>query len=207
MFDNLRRSLVAPMSLALLLLALAGLGLSPWAALALVLAAFAAGPLMGAWPAVPSRDDCRQAHFYRQAAIDLLRALLGGLWHLGQLLQQALMAWTPSCARCTACSSAAATCCSGPPPRRRRPGRALRPLLRRHGSEPLVALVLLRALWAAGTPTPALALALCALWAPRRCWTWWVSRRGRRAARPLPRPTRPTCTASRATPGATSSAA
>ena len=93
MLDNLRRSLVAPMSLALLLLALAGAVVSPWAALALVLAAFSAGPLMGAVAGfAPSRDDIAKRHFYRQAAIDLARALCGGLWLLAQLLQQALMA-------------------------------------------------------------------------------------------------------------------
>ena len=80
MFDNLRRSLVAPMSLVLLLLALGGAVLSPWAALALVLAAFTAGPLMGAVAGfAPSRDDLAKLHFYRQASVDLARALWGGL--------------------------------------------------------------------------------------------------------------------------------
>ncbi|MDO8252694.1 MAG: carbohydrate-binding protein, partial [Rhodoferax sp.] len=58
MFDNLRRSLVAPMSLALLLLALSGAVVSPWTALGLVIAAFSAGPVMGAVAGFsPSRDD------------------------------------------------------------------------------------------------------------------------------------------------------
>ena len=48
---------------------------------------------------------------------------------------------------------------------------------RRHWSLPLVALVLLGALLAAGTPTPALAVGLCLLWAASPVWTWWVSRR------------------------------
>ncbi|NDP49480.1 MAG: glycosyltransferase family 2 protein, partial [Sulfuriferula multivorans] len=85
MLDNLRRSLVAPMSLAVLLLALAGAFMSPWAVLILVLAAFSAGPLMGAVAGFsPSRDDVAKHHFYRQAAVDLARALWGGLWHLSQ---------------------------------------------------------------------------------------------------------------------------
>ena len=93
MFDNLRRSLVSPMSLALLLLTLASPFISPWAALALVLAAFSAGPLMGAVAGFsPSRDDIAKRHFYRQAAAELGRALWAGLWHLAQLLQQAVMA-------------------------------------------------------------------------------------------------------------------
>jgi len=68
MFDNLRRSLVAPMSLGLLLLTLAGQTLSPWVALLLVLAAFSGGPLMGAVAGFsPSRDDIAKRHFYREA--------------------------------------------------------------------------------------------------------------------------------------------
>ena len=93
MFDNLRRSLVAPMSLGLMLLALGTSVVSPWAALALVLAGFGAGPLMGAIAGFsPSRDDVAKVHFYRQATTDLARALWGGLWLLAQLLQHALMA-------------------------------------------------------------------------------------------------------------------
>ena len=81
--DNLRRSLVIPMSLVLLLMALSGVVLSPGFALALVVAAFSAGPLMGAIAGLsPSRDDIAKIFFFRQAAIDLIRALLGGIWHI-----------------------------------------------------------------------------------------------------------------------------
>ena len=163
MFDNLRRSLVAPMSLALLLLALAGGRLSPWAALALVLAAFATGPLIGAVAGfAPSRDDIALRHFYRQARADLARALWRRLWQLAQLLQQALPASMRSCARCTARPSAAATCCSGPPPppRRRRPAPTCAPsrcasIWRDAASR----CVLLAALLRRGTPHPVLAIA------------------------------------------------
>ena len=179
MFDNLRRSLVAPMSLALLLLALAGIGLSPWAALALVLAAFCAGPLMGAVTGFsPSRDDLAKLHFYREAGIDLARALLGGLWLLAQLLQQALMAvdavvralyrtavsrrhllqWTTAAAAQASAKTEFAA------------------VARRHWSLPVVALALLGALFALGTPHRALAVTLCLLWAASPVWTWWVSR-------------------------------
>ncbi len=179
MFDNLRRSLVAPMSLALLLLALGSAVVSPWAALALVMAAFSAGPLMGAVAGFsPSRDDIAKRHFYRQAAVDLARALWGGLWHLGQLLQEALMAldaiaraiyrmsishrhllqWTTA----AAAQAQAQT--------------ALAAVARRHWRAPLAALLLLGALLAAATPSPVLALAVCLLWAASPLWTWWVSR-------------------------------
>ncbi len=180
MLDNLRRSLVSPMSLALVLLALATGVVAPWSALALVLAAFSAGPLMGALAGFsPSRDDLAQAYFFRQAGNELARALGGGLWHLVQLLQHALMAtdaivralyrmlvsrrhlmqWTT-----TATTHAQAK-------------DQLGAVLRKHWSEPVVALALWAALWAAGTPWPVLAAVLCALWAAAPLATWWVSRR------------------------------
>ena len=179
MFDNLRRSLVAPMSLALLLLALGGALVSPWAALALVLAAFSAGPLMGAVAGFsPSRDDLAKLHFYRQAATDLARALWGGLWHLAQLLQQATMA-IDAIARAlyrmaishrhllqwTTAAAAQANARTG-----------FAALVRQHWRAPVAAALLLAALLAAATPTPLLALALCLLWAASPVWTWWVSR-------------------------------
>ena len=187
MFDNLRRSLVAPLSLALLLLALAGHGLTPWAALGLVLAAFATGPLISAVAGFsPSRDDIAKLHFYRQAGADLLRAVCGALWHLGQLLQQALQSadaivralyrlavsrrhllqWTTAA---VAQASAA---------------RDFAPLLRRHRQEPMLAALLLLGLFAVGTPHPAWALALCTLWGLSPVWTWWVSRPRRRLRGP-----------------------
>ena len=93
MFDNLRRSLVAPMSLALLLLALAGAGVSPWAALALVLAAFTAGPLMGAVAGfAPSRDDIAKLPLLPPGRGRPGARAVGRAVALAQLLQQALMA-------------------------------------------------------------------------------------------------------------------
>ncbi len=179
MLDNLRRSVVAPMSLALLVWALVTTFISPTAALLLVLAAYSAGPLMGAVAGFsPSRDDLAKRHFYHQAAADLGRVLWAGLWQLGQLLQQALMAvdaivralfrmlvsrrhllqWTTA----AAVQASVKTEFSA--------------LLRRHGSLPLVAGVLLLGMLAAGTPEPLLASVLCALWAASPLWTWWVSR-------------------------------
>ncbi|MBK9444238.1 MAG: carbohydrate-binding protein [Comamonadaceae bacterium] len=179
MFDNLRRSLVAPMSLGLLLLTLAGQTLSPWVALLLVLAAFSGGPLMGAVAGFsPSRDDIAKRHFYREALIDLARALWGGVWLLAQLLQQSLMnvdaivralyrlrvshrhllQWTTA-------ATAQAQAKSG-----------LLAIARQHWSEPVVAFILWVALWNVPTPTPWLASGLCLLWGASPLWTWWVSR-------------------------------
>ena len=179
MFDNLRRSLVAPMSLGLMLLTLAGHVLSPWSALVLVLAAFSAGPVMGAVAGFsPSRDDIAKRHFYREALSDLARALWGGLWLLAQLLQQSiyqldaivralyrmlvsrrhLLQWTTAA---TAQAQARA---------------GLSALLRQHWREPAMALLLLVALLAMATPVPWLATGLCLLWGGAPVWTWWVSR-------------------------------
>ena len=179
MWDNLRRSLVAPMAVALLGLALAGLAISPLAALALVVAALSAGPLMGAMAGLsPSRDDLAKLHFYRQAGADLVRALAGGAWLLQQLLAQAmrnvdaivrslwrmtvshrlLLQWTPFAA-----AQAGAT-------------HTLAAALRRHWAQPLAAAALLGALLWAGTPWPGWSLALCALWASAPLGSWWVSR-------------------------------
>ena len=181
MLDNLRRSLVAPASLALLLLALSGHVVSPWAALALVTAAFSGGPLIGALAGfLSSRNHLARRHFYRDAGTDLARAALGGLWLLGQLLQQALRAvdaivralyrtlvsrrhllqWTTA-------ATAQAMASTG-----------LAGAARTHWSLPVVGLLLLAALMALETPHPALATALCLLWAASPVWTWFVSRPG-----------------------------
>ena len=183
MLDNLRRSLAAPLSLASLVLALAGGPATPWAVLVLVLASFAAGPLMGAVAGLaPSRDDIAMRHFYRQGLADVVRAGWGGLWHLALLLQHAmqsldaiaralhrtlvsqrqLLQWTTAAA-----AQAAATV-------------QWQALLRQHQGTSLAALVLLAALLGgallADVPAPALAAALCLLWAAAPLWTWWVSR-------------------------------
>jgi len=179
MLDNLRRSLVAPMSLGLLLASLAGWVLSPWLALSLVLAAFSAGPIMGTLAGLaPSRDDMAMGHFYRAALTDLARALFGGLWLLAQLVQQSLLAldavgralyrmtvsrrhllqWTTA----EVAQAQAKTTLSA--------------VLRQHRSEPLVALLLWVALLWTGSPTPWMASALCLLWAAAPLWTWLVSR-------------------------------
>ncbi|MDO8284192.1 MAG: glucoamylase family protein [Rhodoferax sp.] len=179
MVDNLRRSLVAPMSLVLLVLALAGAVMSPWVALVLVYLAFSAGALMGSLAGFsPHRYDLAKGHFFAEAAMDLARGLCGGLWHVAQLLQQSLLAvdaivralyrmafsrrqllqWTTA----AVAQSQART--------------ELKAVARLHWIEPLVALLVLIALLLMGTPHPALALAVCLLWAGSPIWTWWVSR-------------------------------
>lgn len=179
LFDNLRRSMVAPMSLALMVLALAGSEISPSAALALVLAAFSAGPLMGALAGLsPHRDKLASVHFYVQAFADLSRALWGGLWHVAQLLQQALLGadaivralWRMAVSRRHLLQWTTAAAAQAQSSTR------LPVLLRRHAAEPASAALLLLALLATGSPHPALAVGLCLLWAASPLWTWWASR-------------------------------
>ncbi len=183
LFDNLRRSLVAPMSLALLLVVLASGVLPVGLALVVVAAAFGAGPLLGAVAGLaPSRDDIAVKLFYWHAGADLARALALPLWHLAQLLhlgllyldaiaralwRQAvshrhLLEWTTA----AAAQAAAQT--------------RLGALCRQHLRVPLAALLLLGALTAAdaaGAPVRWVpALVLLAVWAASPLWTWWASR-------------------------------
>ena len=185
MIDNLRRSLVAPASLALLVMALGTGVVSPIASLVLIGLAFSAGPLMGALAAlVPHRTDIAWRHFYREGLADLARSVLSGIWLLGQLLQMAamnvdaivralyrsfvsrrrLLEWTTAAtAQATATTS-------------------LTGLLRRHALTPAAAAVVFAGLVFMGTPYPALSAGVCLAWALAPVWTWWVSRR-----RPRPR--------------------
>ncbi len=179
MVDNLRRSLVAPMSLGLLLMALGGHFLAPGVTLALVLAAYIAGPLMGAVAGfAPSHDNIAKRHFYRQAFADLRRAFGSALWLGAQLLQLALasvdavaraiyrmtvsrrdlLEWTTAAAAQASAST------------------DLRVLARKHIAVPLTAFGLWIALLLLHTPTPWLSTLLCAIWAASPVWTWWVSR-------------------------------
>ncbi len=179
MIDNLRRSLVAPMSLALLVLALGSDAVSPLAALALVFAALVAGPLMGSVAGMaPSRDDIAKLHFYRQAMAELQRAVLSGLWLMGQLLLQALAStdavlralWRLSVSQrhllewtTAAAAQAAASTQFGA-------------IARQHRAVPLLALLLWVGLFASGSHSLLLGAALCVVWAASPLWTWWVSR-------------------------------
>ena len=179
MLDNLRRSLVAPLSLIFLLASLAGGGVSPWTALALVFLAFSAGPLMGSLAGFsPRQVDLAKLRFFVEAATDLARALAGGVWHVAQLLQQTLLAgdaitralyrtfisrrqllqWTTAA---VAQSNAKTT---------------LGALVRLHWAQPVAALALFVLLLVAGTPYVGISLALCLLWAASPVLIWWVSR-------------------------------
>ncbi len=183
LLDNLRRSLVAPASLLLVVLSMAGLGLPLLATLAVVAAAYAAGPVMGAlagW--VPRRLGLVGVRFMHAASVDLLRAVAGGVWHLALLPQQALLLgdavvrtvhrlavsrwhlleWTTA-------EAAQNTLAPG-----------LGATLRRHAAAPALTLGCAVALWAWGAPVPwSLVVPLLGLWALSP-WLVW----GANAARP-----------------------
>ena len=179
MVDNLRRSLVAPMSLVLLVVALSGAVMSPWVALVLVYLAFSAGALLGSLAGFSTRrDDLAKWHFLREASIDVARALCGGLWHLAQLLQQSLLA-VDAIVRAlyrTAFSRRQLLQWTTAAVAQSQARGDLAAVVRLHWSEPLVALVVLTALLLYGTPNTALAVAVCLLWMGAPIWTWWVSR-------------------------------
>ena len=179
MLDNLRRSLVAPMSVLLLWASLASGAVSPWGALALVAAAFAAGPLLGAVAGLaPSHDDVALGRFFRLALADVARALGSACWNLATLLQQGLLLahaiatalWRTTISRrgllrwTTAASAQASV------------QHTLQGLARRHAPVALAALALWGGLWWVGTPWPLLATAVCLLWAGAALWIWAGSR-------------------------------
>ncbi len=191
LFDNLRRSLVAPASLVLIVAAMAGHGLALPMALALTAMAYATGPVVGSLAGLlPRRARSVGARFAIAGGRDLLRAVLGGAWYLAQLLPQALLhadaiartayrmllsqrhllEWT------TAESAHAAL----------KPG--LAPALARHRAASLSALALLAGLWALPTPITPLALCVLAVWACSPVLVWLCNRPWQHAHRPAPAP-------------------
>ncbi len=179
MVDNLRRSLVAPMSVLLLLLCLWSGAVSPWAALALVVAAFGAGPLLGAVAGLaPPRDDLALVHFYRQALADVVRAAGIALWSVLELLEQGLMLldaigralWRMavshrSLLRWTTAASAQASV-----------QRTLGGIAVRHWPTTAVALALAIVFAVGNAVWSAPAVLLCLLWVGTPVWVWWGSR-------------------------------
>ena len=192
MLDNLRRSLVTPLSLLLLMQVLAFGGLTlPWA-LGTVAAAFGAGPLLGAIAGLaPSRDTIALRRFYRLSGADLLRALCIPLWQVAQLVQLAMLhldaivraLWRQRVSRrhllqwTTAAAAEAAA------------RRGLHALWRSHRSVTIAAGVLAVALAAAAFDGAAVqwpaAVLLLLVWAASPLWTWWAARPVQRRAAPL----------------------
>ncbi|MGJ7569010.1 GH36-type glycosyl hydrolase domain-containing protein [Variovorax sp. RB2P76] len=97
MADNLRRSLVAPASLALLVLVIFTQAMPLGWALAAVASALTLGPMLGALAGlVPTRRAIELRHFFDVGAVELLRAMAGAAWQFVQLAAQSrllLDAW------------------------------------------------------------------------------------------------------------------
>jgi cyclic beta-1,2-glucan synthetase len=178
MIDNLRRSLVAPISMLVVLASLWGVLLTLQSALLLVFSAYAMGPLIGALTGcIPSRSNLAWQLFLHRTGLGLVRAVGGGLWNLAQLAQHAaqsldaiaralyrtcfshrhLLEWTTAAA-----SSAAA--------------HTQLPLLLRQKAAGLGVLVAIGVALAGWSAHPVAGPLLCLLWCGSPVWTWWVSR-------------------------------
>lgn len=92
LLDRLRRSLLAPMAVALLWWACATQAIAPWRALPLVLGMLALGPLLDTLAAaVPRRRDAALGHFARSTLREIGRHLLAAAWRSATLLDLALV--------------------------------------------------------------------------------------------------------------------
>ena len=87
MLDNLRRSLVPPAALALLVWVIFTDALPLSKALAVVLAAYLAGPLLGALASlVPTRSGIVWRHFFHVGMTSVWRSLSASTWQFSQLV-------------------------------------------------------------------------------------------------------------------------
>ena len=92
MLDNLRRSLVVPLSLALLIWVIFTAALPLSKAVSVVLAAFLAGPLLGALAGLlPTRNGIVLQHFFHVGMTELWRAFAASAWQFSQLASKAGM--------------------------------------------------------------------------------------------------------------------
>ncbi len=92
MFDNLRRSLLVPASLALLVWLVFTDAMALSKAVALVLAAFLAGPLLGALAGlVPTRRGIVLRHFFHVGMAVLWRSFGAAAWQFTQLVHKAVL--------------------------------------------------------------------------------------------------------------------
>ena len=90
MTDNLRRSLLAPACLALLMWVVFTGALPLMTAVGFTLLAYLAGPLLGALAGlVPTRRSIALLHFFHVGSRDVLRSLAATAWQFSQLFVQA----------------------------------------------------------------------------------------------------------------------
>lgn len=90
MLDNLRRSLIAPASLLLLVWVVFTASTPFLTALSIIFCAYWIGPGVGALAGlVPTRRGIAWLHFFDVGMRDLIRSIVASLWQLSQLLAQA----------------------------------------------------------------------------------------------------------------------
>jgi cyclic beta-1,2-glucan synthetase len=177
MLDNLRRALVIPASLALLILVIFVNPLPLSQAIVLVIVAFLTGPVLGALSElVPSRRGIALSHFFYVGFSDLWRALAATAWQFTQLFHKSGLlidailraSWRMCVSRkhllqWTTAAQAQATA-----------RYTLRSFAHGHArsSAMCVALGLLAFLY---SPNPIGGAALFALWSLSPVFAWWVS--------------------------------
>ena len=176
MVDNLRRSTVAPVSLLLLAWVLFTASLPLGTALAMVLAAFMTGPLLGALAGlIPTRRGIAWAHFFDIGVRDVGRGTAQALWQFSQLLPQACLSldaisralWRMAVSRhqllqwTTAAQAQAAARYS------------LRAFVLQHRSTSALAVLMAVAAWF--SPHPWAGVGLFVLWALAPVSAWWAS--------------------------------
>ena len=176
MADNLRRSTVAPVSLLLLVWVVFTAALPLGTALAMVLAAFMTGPLLGALAGlIPTRRGIAWAHFFDIGLRDVGRGVAQAVWQFSQLLPQARLAldaitralWRMAVSRrqllqwTTAAQAQSAA------------RYTLRTFIRQHRTTSAVAMLL--AVAALLSPHPWAGLGLFLMWALAPVSAWWAS--------------------------------
>jgi cyclic beta-1,2-glucan synthetase len=181
MADNLRRSLITPVCLLLLVWVIVTDSLPVLTAVAFTLGAFLAGPLMGALAGlVPTRRGIAWRHFFHAGLRDVVRSLAASAWQFSQLGVQAglvfdaitralwriavsrthLLEWTTA-AQAQACAQY-----------------ALGAFARKHGAASVLwAGLVVAACW---SPHPWLGPAIFLLWALAPVTAWWASRPAQR---------------------------
>jgi cyclic beta-1,2-glucan synthetase len=190
MTDNLRRALLPPACVALLVLALSTGAVPLGWALASVAAAFALGPLLGALAAlVPTRRGIAWRHFFSAGATELARAAGGSAWQFVQLAAQSRQAldaawrtlWRLAVSRrrllewTTAAQSQSTA--------QRQTGAGLAPFLHVDALPTLLCIAL--ALAATQGPHPGLGPFILGLWACAPLLSWWGSRVPTQPRKPL----------------------
>ncbi len=179
MLDNLRRSLVIPAGLAMLILVIFTNVIALSQAIVLVVAAFLTGPVLGALSElVPSRRGIVLSHFFYAGLGALWRTLIATGWQFTQLFHKSGLLvdaifralWRLSVSRkhllqWTTAAQAQAMA-----------RYTLRAFIGRHARS-LIACIALGLLAFVYSPNPLAGLSLFALWALSPVFAWWVSQR------------------------------